>query len=88
MGRDVTLVLLSLYSPPDKALYQKSHETLWSCTYQGDASFTVIEAKRISSVVAMVPLGDEDTGQYFVTEKLGLEVAYMGGMEEDLGDEI
>jgi hypothetical protein len=35
----------------------------------------------------MVPLGDEDTGQYFVMEKLGLEVAYMDGMEEDLGDD-
>ena len=85
MGHDVTLVLLSVYSPPDRVLYQKSHETLWSCRYQGSAGFKVLEAKSIRSVVAMVPLDDEDTGRYFVTEKLGLEVACMGGMEEELG---
>ena len=83
----MTLVLLSLYSPPDLALYRKSHETLWSCQYQGNAGFKVLEAKDISSVVAMVPLDDEDTGRYFVTEKMGLEVAYMSGMEEEIGND-
>lgn len=82
----MTLVLLSLYSPPDKTLYRKSHETLWSCTYRGDAGFVVFDAKEITSVVAMVPLDNEETGRYFVTEKLGLEVAFMGGMEDDLAD--
>jgi len=83
----MTLVLLSLYSPPNLALYWKSHETLWSCQYQGNAGFEVLEAKDISSVVAMVPLDDEDTGRYFVTEKMGLEVAYMSGMEEEIGND-
>ena len=87
MGHNTTLVLLSLYSPPDLALYQQSHETLWSCRYQGNAGFEVREAKNISSVVAMVPLDDEDTGRYFVTEKMGLEVAYMSGMEEEIGND-
>ena len=58
----------------------------YSGKYQGDAGFVVLDAKDISSVVAMVPLDNEDTGHYFVTEKLGLDVAFMGGMEEDLGD--
>jgi hypothetical protein len=88
LGHDVTLVLLSLYLPPDKALYRKSHETLWSCTYRGDAGFVVLDAEKITSVIAMVPLDNEETGRYFVTEKLGLEVAFMGGMEEDLGDAL
>ena len=38
-------------------------------------------------MVAMVPLDDEDTGRYFVTEKMGLEVAYMSGMEEEIGND-
>ena len=86
LGHDVTLVLLSLYAPPDKTLYLQSHETLWSCTYQGDAGFVVLDAKSITSVVAIIPLDIEETGRYFVTEKLGLEVAFMGGMEDDPSD--
>ena len=32
----------------------------------------------------MVPLKDD---RFFVVEKLGLEVAYMGGVEEDMAGE-
>ena len=34
----------------------------------------------------MIPLDNEETNRYFVTEKLGLEVAFMGGMEDDPSD--
>ena len=36
----------------------------------------------------MVPLDNEEMCRHFVTEKLGLEVAFMGGMEEDPGDAL
>ena len=43
--------------------------------------------KSITSIVAMVPLGPPDENQYFVAEKLGLDVAHMGGLDEDLTEE-
>jgi hypothetical protein len=35
----------------------------------------------------MVPLGPADENQFFVAEKLGLDVAHMGGLNEDLTEE-
>jgi hypothetical protein len=35
----------------------------------------------------MVPLDDEDTSHYSVMEKMGLEVVYMSGMEEEIGND-
>lgn len=42
--------------------------------------------KSIQSVVAMVPLRSVDDHRRFLVEKPGLEVAIMGGAEEDLVD--
>ena len=37
----------------------------------------------------MVPHQDNQDGRFFVMEKLGLEVAYMGGAEEEMmGEEL
>jgi hypothetical protein len=35
-GINKTLVMVSVYSPPDVKLLEDSHYTLWSCTYLGD----------------------------------------------------
>lgn len=57
------------------------------CHHQGDAGLRVVNVKSIASVVAMVPLGPADENQFFVAEKLGLDVAHMGGLDEDLTEE-
>ncbi|KAH7905503.1 hypothetical protein BJ138DRAFT_1017616, partial [Hygrophoropsis aurantiaca] len=81
-----TLALVSIYSPPDAAILESSYNTVWICRYQGNASLTVVDVKNITSVVAMVPAGDREN-EYFVVEKPGLEVAYMGGIEEIVMEE-
>lgn len=45
--------------------------------------------KSIDSVVAMVPMreGDAGLGWFFVVEKLGLEIAEMGGVEEEMAED-
>ena len=82
--RDVTqtLALVSNYSPPDLALFRQSHETLWTCHYQGAADLRVINVKTIHSVVAMVPFPFNQE-KFFVGEKIGLDVATLGGIEEE-----
>jgi hypothetical protein len=49
--------------------------------------FRVVEVKSIMSVVAIVPLPHGDLGSCFVAEKLGLEVADLGGVFEEVLDE-
>ena len=42
----------------------------------------VVDVKDIHSVVAVVPLPREEN-VFFVAEKLGLDVAILGGVEDD-----
>lgn len=47
----------------------------------------VIDVKHISSVIAMVPhqpFGGDFVQRYFVVEKPGLEVACLGGVEDQV----
>jgi len=80
-----TLALVSTYSGPQLDLLRQSHNTLWACRYQGVHGLQVIEVTHIHSVVAMVPL-PHDNDLFFVGEKLGLEVAMLGGFEEELAE--
>lgn len=80
-----TIAVVSMYSPPDLALLEASHYTLWSCSYQGDTALRVIDVQTIVSVVAMVPLPGSE--RYFVVEKPGLDIAHMGGNDETITDE-
>jgi hypothetical protein len=81
---ELSFALISVYTAPDATLLVRSHGTLWSCEYRAEAELRVIPAKSIISVVAMVPHKDD---HFFVTEKLGLEVAYMGGVEEEMTED-
>jgi hypothetical protein len=76
-----TLALVSDYSPPDLDLLRKSYHTLWTCRYQGAQALRVIGVKNICSVIAMVPFPFNE-GEYFVGEKIGLEVTSLSGLEE------
>jgi hypothetical protein len=88
-GHDLGLALVSLYSTPHPTLLEISHNTLWSCEYQGDSSLRFINAKAIQSVVAMIPHAPVIEGQqagerFFLVEKPGLDVAVIGGMDEEM----
>lgn len=80
-----TLALISHYSKPDSQLLEASSGALLVCKYQGDASLEVISAKKIASCVAMIPFRNFIDNQFFVCEKMGLEVAYLAGIEEEEG---
>ncbi|KAI9057969.1 hypothetical protein FKP32DRAFT_1660001 [Trametes sanguinea] len=90
-GDTHTLAMVSQFSAPDDAILRGSAQTLIACTYQGDDALRVIRATDIASVVAMVPLpmtpaeaaeaGAHEwyAAHYFVVEKMGLDIAILGG---------
>lgn len=49
-----TFVMLSVYSDPDKNLLEESSNTLCVVRYRGSEGLHVIEAKTITSVVAVI----------------------------------
>jgi|ERR1700722_13345037 len=87
-----TLALTSLFGPPDPFLLAASSSTVWSCKALGDAGLVVVDVSQILSVVSMNPHrpkipGSEVEGRFFVHEKIGLEVANMGGHQQPIIDE-
>ena len=50
------------------------HGVLTVCDYKDDNSLAVIEIESIRAVIGMVPFGQWSEGQYFLAEKLGLDV--------------
>ena len=86
-GHKTPLALVSLYLTLEPRLLKASHNTLWSCEDQGDLALQFIKAKTIKSVVAMIPHMPMIEGQqlgehFFLVEKLGLDIAVIGGMVE------
>ncbi|KAI0349119.1 hypothetical protein OH77DRAFT_1507564 [Trametes cingulata] len=95
-----TLAMLSLFSPPDNTLLRESFGVLWACDYGGANSRLVVDAKSIVAVVAMVPLPLTGTeardgqtaarygSRFFLVEKPGLDIAFLGGITQDIeGDD-
>ena len=78
-----TLALVALYDSPDPIKLQNSFDTNICCKYIGDAGLHVIDIKDIQSAVAMVPRQD----RFFVVEKMRLDIAHLGGVEENVGTE-
>jgi hypothetical protein len=78
--------LVSLYSPPNEYLLKYTNTTLAVCRYRGERSLVVIGVKSILSVVAMVPFPfsiDGHGDQYFMIEKMGLDVAEADDPEDN-----
>ena len=76
---------MSLYSPPNEYLLQQSHTALAVCRYHGDRALIVLDVKSILSVVAMVPFPfsfDGHGDQYFMIEKMGLDVIEVDNLED------
>ncbi len=80
----MTYALVSLYSAPDADLLKKSKGALAVCNYKGSASLKVIPSSTVMSVVGMVPFPAGDDHDFFLVEKLGLEMAHLGGHDEPL----
>ncbi|KAH6902942.1 hypothetical protein BKA70DRAFT_1080435, partial [Coprinopsis sp. MPI-PUGE-AT-0042] len=56
--RDETLkpfALVSLFSRPDMALWEKSLKTVWACTKLGDNGLKVVPIETIECLVSMQP---------------------------------
>ena len=92
--QDLAVALVSIYSKPDPTLLHLSVNTLWSCEYLGDSESALrfIDVKTIQSVVAMIPHhptigGRSLPNRFFLVEKPGLDVALMGGIEDDIPGE-
>lgn len=82
-GSDKKLALISNYSPPDQNLLSESSGALIVCQYKGVTSLEVIPVKTIMSCIAMIPFREPHNGKFFVCEKMGLDVAFIGGSQED-----
>ncbi|KAG2046769.1 hypothetical protein BDR06DRAFT_898584 [Suillus hirtellus] len=83
-----TVALVSLYSAPDRQLLKLSHQTVWSCTDQGEAGLCVVDVTNIQAVVAVIPHrptlpSGVTEDRLFVVEKTGLDVSYTGVFAEE-----
>ncbi|KLO17330.1 hypothetical protein SCHPADRAFT_868387 [Schizopora paradoxa] len=79
--------LSSIYSTPNATILQKSNGALAVCKYKGPSSYKIIPASSILSVVAMVPFPAGEEDEFFLVEKLGLDLAHLGGYAEDITPE-
>lgn len=83
-----TFALVSIYSAPDELLLSKSSGALAVCKYKGSLGLKVIPSSSILSVVGMVPFpAGKDEEDFFLVEKLGLDMAHLGGHDEELLEE-
>ncbi|KAF8804536.1 hypothetical protein BYT27DRAFT_7106488, partial [Phlegmacium glaucopus] len=79
----VLLAMVVFYSLPHCNLLDLSYNTLLLCT--PEMGCRVIDVKPICSVVAMIPhhpFPGDTQKRYFVVEKPGLDVAWLGGSTE------
>ncbi|TBU45654.1 hypothetical protein BD309DRAFT_859727, partial [Dichomitus squalens] len=87
---DMTLAMISLFTPPDPAILRDTYGALVACRYQGEESREVIVATDIASVVAMLPLSprreeaedphaaDLYSNRFYVVERLGFDSSFIG----------
>ncbi len=80
--------MVSNYSAPDKTLLDKSSGALVVSKYKGNDNLEVIKIQSIKAVVAMVPYPHTQEADYFfLGERMGLDIAQMGGYAEEMTDE-
>lgn len=89
----VTLALVTLYSLPDKQLFKDSHWTVASVTHMERDGLCVVKAESIVSVVAVIPhshhvMEDHSDIRFFVWEKMGLDMALLQGLAEEIDSDF
>ncbi|KAI3998342.1 hypothetical protein K525DRAFT_214767 [Schizophyllum commune Loenen D] len=81
----LALAMVHRYSPPDTELLNQTHQALAVCTANRHDAY-VVRVQEIRMVVGMVPLPtfgrlpEFPTTRFFIAEKLGLELAQLGGV--------
>ena len=78
--------LVSFYSPSNEYLLQYTQTTLAVCRHCSESPLAVIDVGSILSVVVMVPFPFSINGhgdQYFMVEKMGLDVVKVDDPEDD-----
>ena len=84
-----TFALVSKYSPPHTGILEESYHTFWSSIHCKIENMEIIPVNSILAVVAMIPhnLTPNDPEQrYFLSEKPGLKLAHLAGMEESMDE--
>ncbi|KAJ7199477.1 hypothetical protein GGX14DRAFT_662061 [Mycena pura] len=82
VANDVAYALGRCFPDADVDLLRESYGTLWAAP--GPARGRIVfSVSLIQSVVAMIPYVLDGTEIFFLVEKPGLEMATMGGFEED-----
>ncbi|KAJ7196740.1 hypothetical protein GGX14DRAFT_402962 [Mycena pura] len=82
VANDVGYALGKRFPDPDEDLLRLSYGTVWAAPGlpRGRIVFSVA---RIQSVVAMIPYVLDGIEIFFLVEKPGLQMASMGGFEEE-----
>ena len=84
----VPVALVSKYSAPDQTLLEKSSGALVLCDYLGQGALEVIPIKFIQATVAMVPYPHTpQRNRFFLVERMGLDIAFLGGYTEEIPEE-
>ena len=87
-GVDTTVALVANYSAPDATLMEKSSGALAVCQFLGQQSLEVIKIEFIHSVVGMVPYPHTEVQDcFFLVERMGYDIAYLGGYTEEMTEE-
>lgn len=79
--------LVSLFSTEDGPLLKESKGALVVCKYLALEDLKVIPTSSILSVVGMVPYPAGADTDFFLVEKLGLDMAHLGGHDEPILEE-
>ena len=83
-GTERAYALVLVWSEPDTDLLRESVNTVYSCVYVGEEDLRIIDAKAISSVIAMVPMTPRDGDQssrFFLLEKPGQAIMQLGDVD-------
>ncbi|KAG1906757.1 uncharacterized protein F5891DRAFT_912878, partial [Suillus fuscotomentosus] len=68
------LTLVTIYSPPDRALLQDSSDTFYSCMHCGEVELKVVRVPFIQSIVVMVPYALTGEERFYMFEKPGMDL--------------
>ena len=79
-NEEETVALISVFGNPDQRLLQESSGALLVCEYRGNNSLEVV--KTISTCIAMIPFKNPEDNLFFVCNKMGVDVAFLGGAQE------
>jgi hypothetical protein len=79
--------VLTLFSPPDPYWLRESYNTYRTCTIGADEDIVAVDARDITSVIAMVPDTAQGPNMYCAVYKPGRVATRLAGVQEQEGEE-